>query len=118
MARIEFQVSFVTFGQGTAIAVGRCCVGPVSAGSVLHSLEGRRFFPHDDKIGRRPEVAPTVVRVNLHIEQLALYSQPFASLDPGMTGGLLLRGEGLDALQNVRSKALVWTLVGEREDAP
>src|SRR4051812_35420025 len=98
MARIQFQLASANLGDGHATVTGRCCEASFGVGDVFTSLEGVRFGRYDDKIGGYPSIGePTVIVVNLRVEEISAYQQQLEYLGSGWTAGVRVSGEGIHA---------------------
>ena len=118
VARIQFQLvsADAAVVSGHAVVVGRCCEAEFGVGDVFTSLQGVRFGRYDDKTGVYPPIGePTVVVVNLRVEEISCYQQRIERLGSGWTAGLRVSGEGIHALilRVERAPEFVWSLWGE-----
>ena len=96
MNHSEFLVDFVVTGEsGLTTAIGRCGDEPIQVGQIFDAVYRYKPRRYPDQLGDAPvrEVENTA---GLRVVCIHAYELSLPLLGQGMTGSLVVEGEGLD----------------------
>jgi hypothetical protein len=111
MRSIEFYVEYWVAGDaGRFTVIGRCGDEPIFVNDTFDAIFRYKHRRYPDEVGDEP-VREVEKPVSLRVECIHAYERSLSTLGQGMTGSLVLEGEGAVSI------AAGWAL-GRREPLP
>jgi hypothetical protein len=91
----EFIVDYLVSGEsGRITVIGRCGDEPIQIGDVFDAVFRYKHRRYPDELGLEP-VREVEWPASLRVESISAYEQSLDELGQGMTGSLVVSGEGM-----------------------